>query len=210
MGAAWRGWGTILRGAGREGSGTDVDPTPEGGAPATLGDDPLETGRGAGEPVAAGLDGAETGAAEVVAAGAVATEAETTGAETAGRCTAGAGLAGAGLAATGVEGTFAVGAWADGAGEAATTGAATTGAAGRTAAGGAACTGGAGRGGGAAASSLLCWMALSTSPGLDTRDQSIFGLAAALSPRALLDPPDLPRWKWARTRSASSSSSELE
>jgi hypothetical protein len=195
IGAAWRGWGTILRGAGREGSGTDVDPTPEGGAPATLGDDPFETGRGAGEPVAAGFDGAETGAAEVVAI-----EAETTGA--AGRCTAGAGLAGAGLAATGVEGAFAVGAWAEGAGEAATTGAAAT--------GGAACTGGAGRGGGAAASSLLCWMAFSTSPGLDTRDQSIFGLAAALSPRALLDPPDLPRWKWARTRSASSSSSELE
>ena len=66
-----------------------------------------------------------------------------------------------------------------------------------------------GRGAGRSASSLRCWMAFRTSPGLDTRDQSIFCAAAVL---ALAAPPPLrlPRWKWARTRCASSPSSELE
>ncbi len=74
------------------------------------------------------------------------------------------------------------------------------------AAGGAACARGAGR----SASSLRCWIAFRTSPGFDTRDQSIFG-AVPLSALAA-EPPLrlLPRWKCARTRCASSASSELE
>lgn len=75
-----------------------------------------------------------------------------------------------------------------------------------TAAGGVACARGAGR----SASSLRCWIAFRTSPGFDTRDQSIFG-AVPLS--ALADEPPLrllPRWKCERTRCASSASSELE
>jgi hypothetical protein len=56
-------------------------------------------------------------------------------------------------------------------------------------------TGTAGRGGGAAASSFFCWIALSTSPGFETRDQSIFGLGEAASARELLAAPLLPRWK---------------
>jgi hypothetical protein len=76
-----------------------------------------------------------------------------------------------------------------------------------TAAGGAACCG---RGAGRSASSLRCWIAFRTSPGFDTRDQSIFG-AAPFSAFAA-DPPLrlLPRWKCERTRCASSASSELE
>lgn len=71
-------------------------------------------------------------------------------------------------------------------------------------------TGGtAGRGGGAAASSRFCWIALRTSPGLETRDQSIFGFAGT-SAREAPEDPERERWKWVRTRSASSSSSELE
>jgi hypothetical protein len=53
-------------------------------------------------------------------------------------------------------------------------------------------------------------MALSTSPGFETRDQSIFGFASA---SALADAPLVlfpPRLKCVRTRSASSASSELE
>ena len=131
IGAAWRGWGTILRGAGAAATG------------------------------AAG-DGTETGRS----------------------------VAGAGAAATGVAGFAGAGAAAGGA---TATGATET-----------------GRGGGAAASSFFCWIAFRTSPGFETLDQSIFGLGAAASPRALPAPPDLARWKCARTRSASSSSSELE
>jgi hypothetical protein len=80
------------------------------------------------------------------------------------------------------------------------------GAAGLAAAGGAAW----GRGAGRSASSLRCWIAFRTSPGFDTRDQSIF--CAAFSPLAAAEPPLrlLPRWKCARTRCASSASSELE
>jgi hypothetical protein len=54
-------------------------------------------------------------------------------------------------------------------------------------------------------------MALSTSPGLETRDQSIFGFASD-SARALpwLPPGLPPLLKCVRTRSASSASSELE
>src|ERR1700679_3370078 len=54
-------------------------------------------------------------------------------------------------------------------------------------------------------------MALSTSPGFETRDQSIFcfgSLSAAFWAPAPFLPPV--RWKCWRTRSASSSSSELE
>ncbi len=73
-------------------------------------------------------------------------------------------------------------------------------------AGGVAC----GRGAGRSASSLRCWIALRTSPGFDTRDQSIFW-GPPLSPFAAAEPLRLlPRWKCARTRCASSSSSELE
>jgi len=71
---------------------------------------------------------------------------------------------------------------------------------------------GAARGGGAdaaASCSFFCRMAFSTSPGFETWDRSILGLGAA-SPRAAPDAPDLPRWRWVRTRSASSYSSELE
>jgi hypothetical protein len=74
------------------------------------------------------------------------------------------------------------------------------------AAGGVAC----GRGAGRSASSLRCWIALRTSPGFDTRDQSIFW-GPPLSPFDAAEPLRLlPRWKCARTRCASSSSSELE
>src|SRR6185312_13119108 len=68
--------------------------------------------------------------------------------------------------------------------------------------------GGAGCARSAASCSFFCRMAFSTSPGLETLDRSIFGLGA-LSAR---DPavPAFPRCRWARTRSASSSSSELE
>lgn len=73
--------------------------------------------------------------------------------------------------------------------------------------------GGAGAGGRLAASasaSLRSWIAFSTSPGLETRDQSIFGFASA-SARDVCAPPCLPpRLKCTRTRSASSSSKELE
>jgi hypothetical protein len=54
-------------------------------------------------------------------------------------------------------------------------------------------------------------MALSTSPGFETRDQSIFcfgSLSTAFGAPAPFLPPV--RWKCWRTRSASSSSSELE
>jgi hypothetical protein len=75
------------------------------------------------------------------------------------------------------------------------------------AAGGAA---GFGRTTGRSASSLRCWIAFSTSPGFDTRDQSIFGVGA--SALAVPAPPFRlpPRWKCVRTRCASSASSELE
>jgi hypothetical protein len=67
-----------------------------------------------------------------------------------------------------------------------------------------------GRGAGRSASSLRCWIALRTSPGFDTRDQSIFW-ADPLSPFVAVEPLRLlPRWKCARTRCASSNSSELE
>jgi hypothetical protein len=110
---------------------------------------------------------------------------------------------GAGVSALGVAGVLATGAGAAATGAAAGAGG---GAAGLTAAGGAAC----GRGAGRSASSLRCWIALSTSPGFETRDQSIF--CAVFSPLAAAEPPLrlLPRWKCARTRCASSASSELE
>jgi hypothetical protein len=108
MGAAWRGWGTILRGAGLGASGA------------------ADTGAGG----VAGVAGA------------------------AGRATGGA------VATTGFAGAAA---------------------------------GGMGRGATAADScSFFCRIAFSTSPGFDTFDRSIFGLAA-LSPRAPPDAPDLPR-----------------
>ena len=67
-----------------------------------------------------------------------------------------------------------------------------------------------GRGAGRSASSLRCWIALRTSPGFDTRDQSIFW-GPPFSPFDAAEPLRLlPRWKCARTRCASSSSSELE
>jgi hypothetical protein len=110
---------------------------------------------------------------------------------------------GAGVSALGAAGVLTAGAGAAATGVAAGGGG---GAAGLTAAGGAAC----GRGAGRSASSLRCWIALSTSPGFETRDQSIF--CAVLSALAVAEPPLrlLPRWKCARTRCASSASSELE
>jgi len=78
------------------------------------------------------------------------------------------------------------------------------------AAAGLAGAGAAGRGLAAAAAScsFFCRMAFRTSPGLDTFDRSILGLGAA----SAREPPGaaFPRWRWARTRAASSSSSELE
>jgi hypothetical protein len=134
MGAAWRGWGTIRRGAGRPVSEAGPDPakgaagveTGEAGA-ATLADGPFAepAGRGAGEIEAAG--------AGLVVAALAATWPTDAGAAEAVEMEAG--TAGRGVAA-GV--------------------AVTTGVAGRAATGGAAWTGGAGRGGGAAASSFLC------------------------------------------------------
>lgn len=96
-------------------------------------------------------------------------------------------------------------------GDAATAGALATGAGGAAAAGLTAAGGAAwGRGAGRSASSLRCWIAFKTSPGFDTRDQSIFCGAPAASLLAAPEPPFRPRWKWARTRCASSASSELE
>jgi hypothetical protein len=70
---------------------------------------------------------------------------------------------------------------------------------------------GAGRLAASASSSLRCWIAFSTSPGFETRDQSIFGFASASARAAADAPPALPpRLKCARTRSASSNSKELE
>jgi hypothetical protein len=62
----------------------------------------------------------------------------------------------------------------------------------------------------AAASSLRCWIALRTSPGFETRDQSIFCFGSLLSCLDDAEPFRPPRWKYPRTRSASFSSSELE
>ena len=109
---------------------------------------------------------------------------------------------GAGTSALGGAGVLAAGAADEATGVAGGAG----GAAGLAAAGGAAW----GRGAGRSASSLRCWIAFRTSPGFDTRDQSIF--CAAFSPLAAAEPPFrlLPRWKCARTRCASSASSELE
>ena len=66
------------------------------------------------------------------------------------------------------------------------------------------------RTGGRSTSSLRCWIAFRTSPGLDTRDQSIL-CAPPLSFLAA-EPPlrPFPRCMCARTRCASSISSELE
>jgi hypothetical protein len=156
MGAAWRGCGTMRRGAGLSAGGA---------------------GRTTAGVTATGTAG-RGGTGEVP--GAEAVDAAVGGAAT-------GGAAGAGEAAEAVV-----------AGEEA----------GGVLRGGA--TGGtAGRGGGAAASSRFCWIALRTSPGFETRDQSIFGFAGA-SAREAPDDPERTRWKWARTRSASSSSSELE
>ena len=93
---------------------------------------------------------------------------------------------------------------------AAATGAVATGAATVFATGGWG-SGGAGRLAASASCSLRSWMAFSTSPGLETRDQSILGFASASARAAVELPPALPpRLKCVRTRSASSSSSELE
>jgi hypothetical protein len=113
---------------------------------------------------------------------------------------AGAALTG-GRTAAGVAGAaLAVGVGADGGLTAVTAG-------GGAAWGDAAC----GRGAGRSASSLRCWIAFRTSPGFCTRDQSI-RCAPPLSFFADAEPPlrPLPRWKCARTRCASSPSSELE
>jgi hypothetical protein len=71
-------------------------------------------------------------------------------------------------------------------------------------------TGAAGFGGADAADScsFFCRMAFSTSPGFETWDRSILGLGAAS--RGAPAAPDLLRCRYARTRSASSNSSELE
>ena len=87
------------------------------------------------------------------------------------------------------------------------TGAVATGAATVFATGG----GDAGRLAASASCSLRSWIAFSTSPGLETRDQSILGFASASARAAAELLPALPpRLKCPRTRSASSASSELE
>jgi len=110
----------------------------------------------------------------------------------------GAGFAASGAAAAGAGAAVRAGGAVETAGFA---GAAATGAAGA-----------AGRGGATAAAScsFFCRMAFSTSPGLETWDRSIFGFAEASGRDAPAAAPDFPRCRKARTRSASSSSSELE
>ena len=84
------------------------------------------------------------------------------------------------------------------------------GAAGVGAAGGAAATTGRGAGG-TAASSLRRRISRIASPGFDTCDQSIFGFCPLPPERCCAsEAPRLPRCRYARTRSASSLSSELE
>ena len=85
------------------------------------------------------------------------------------------------------------------------------GAAGLAAGGATATEGGAGgRAATAVSCSLRSWIALSTSPGLETRDQSIFGRGSSCFGAEDDAPPRLPRLIMARTRSASSGSIELE
>jgi hypothetical protein len=62
----------------------------------------------------------------------------------------------------------------------------------------------------AAASSFRCRIALAASPGFETRDQSIFCFSSVSGAFAGPAPFFPLRWKCWRTRSASSSSSELE
>jgi hypothetical protein len=139
-----------------------------------------------------------------------------------------AGAAGGVSGATGAAGFSAPGGTIAGRAAGATVGGAETGAGGTAGAGGAAgfagvativgfggAAGGAGRGGGAAAASFFCVIAFSTSPGREMCDRSILVLISS-SPRSVraarAEGPcasDEPR-RWARTFSASCSSSELE
>ena len=82
-----------------------------------------------------------------------------------------------------------------------------------TAGGAGAAAGAAGRGlaAAAAASSLRRNNSRAASPGLETCDQSIFGFCPLPAERdCVSEAPRLPRFRYARTRSASSPSSELE
>ena len=218
MFGAWRGRGTIRRGAGAAETGCPPGTKPGGrepdgaawldcaaagaapgvcGAAAGLGVGTVDATEAAELPVPAATGAALTGAAAagaeppdpVVATGAPLTDGAATGAEP-----DTAELAGAGVVrpAGGAEATIGRG-------------------------GGAALTAGGGTGRRAAcwsrsACSFRSWMARSTSPGFFTPDRSILvrsPLPFPLSWRAL-DELRLPRWKCRRTRSASSPSSELE
>ena len=145
----------------------------------------------------AGGRGAATGGGAAAAGTTGAAGFSTTGATTAGR---GAGTGATGAAAGGVAGA-AGGGVGLATGEDATAGLATT--------------GGAGGRTGAAAASFFCVIAFSTSPGREICDKSIFVLISS-SPRSgradradVVCASDEPRM-WARTFSASCSSSELE
>ena len=182
-------------------------------------------GGGAGRGTLGAAGGA--GGAETVIDGAAGAGGATTGAVGAGGGATGrtgGAVAAGGAGATGAAGLSARGGTAAGRGGTGATGA-TTGAGGATEAGGFAAggttvglgaTGGtAGRIGGAAAASFFCVIAFSTSPGREICDRSILVLISS-SPRSVRaeraeeDCASAEPRRWARTFSASKSSSELE
>jgi hypothetical protein len=181
--------GTIMRGAGGPGAATTGGGVGRGAAGGGTGADAVMEGTDAGGGTTAAGGGA--GRAAAGATGATGATGFSSGATTTGRAggttgdATGAGAGGTGLGAGG-----------------ATAGFAATG------------TGGVGRAGGATAS-FCCVMALSTSPGREMCERSILVLisSSVRKGRAALaagaDASDEPR-RWARTFSASWSSSELE
>jgi hypothetical protein len=199
--------GTIMRGAGGCGGPVTTGGAGRGATGVCEGAEAVNEGAagGGGATTAAGAGGAGRGAATGGAGGAGATAGlSATGAATTGR-TGGAGVTGAATVATGAGGGVGFGG----------TGGATAGL--EMAAGGAGGAGaaGAGRTGGAAAASFFCVIAFSTSPGREMCDKSIL-VRISSSPRSGradradgVCASDEPRM-WARTFSASKSSSELE
>lgn len=206
-------------GAAGVGGGATGGAAATGGAEATTGGGAAGAAGGRATTACAGGAAAMAGrAAEVAGGGAAVTGGRATTGPAGGLAAIAGGCGGGGVTIGGAWrgcGTTRRGAGASGFGGAAGVGggagaafaAGAGGAAGLAAAGGAAC----GRGAGRSASSFRFWISFSTSPGLETRDQSIF-CAVELSPRAGDVPPLRlpPRWKCARTRCASSASSELE
>ena len=211
-GAAGRGGGALYTGRGPV-CGTIIRGAGVCGAAAA--------GGGAGRAIAVAAGGAGAAGAEIVGAVGAAGITTATGGGGVGR-----GAAGGGGAATTTAGFSTSGGATTGrAGGAGATGAATGAAgagagvagfaAGGTTTGLAATGGAAGRTGGAAAASFFCVIAFSTSPGREMCDKSILVLISSSPRNVRADradddcPSDEPRM-WARTFSASCSSSELE